>query len=451
MEPTEIFHVPRWTDQDGHKDIIVSVPGSKSITNRALLLAALGTTQCVLQGVLFSDDSRAMMDCLGGLGFRLKIDEAHQTVVIWGEGGRIPCKEALINVRSAGTAARFLTVLLALAGGRYTLDASPQMRRRPMATLLTALRQAGADIECLEQEGYFPFRINRGVKNMTEVTVDTNISSQFASALLMAGGVCPGGLRVRLIGERTGGAYIGITLRMMEQFGRVITKESDGYSIPPIGQFNDQPGQTSGDAFRQDHGITDYRIEPDVSGACYFYACAPLLGTDVLVRQVHRDSMQGDIRFVELLEQLGCRLEDSAEGLWVRGRSVEAFPGLTVDMKDFSDQTMTMAALAPFATTATTIRAVGHIRFQESDRIGAIVTELTRIGIACEATDAGDIMITPGPLKGGAVETYEDHRMAMAFTLIGLKTGAIAIKNPGCCAKTFENFFTLIDDLFKTV
>lgn len=455
MELAEFYQVPPLA---GQQDIVVSVPGSKSITNRALILAALGNKRCVLKGVLFSDDSRAMMECLVGLGYRLEIDPDNRQVAVTGENRRIPRREAVLNVQSAGTAARFLTVLLALAGGHYTLESSDQMKRRPMEPLITVLRQMGTTIVCPEAEGHFPLLIGRrdesayDVSNHSgdnhnsdnhehnheharplpasagEVTVDTGTSSQFASALLLAGAVRPAGLGLRLTGTRTDGAYIGMTLRLMEQFGLTVIRDGDRCLVPPCQEF----------------GREEYQIEPDVSGACYFYACAPLFRTDVMVRQVHLNSLQGDIRFVRLMERLGCRTEEDENGLWVRGRAIEAFPGVTVDMKDFADQTMTMAAVAVFAATETVIQNIGHIRHQESDRVGAIVTELNRIGIKCEVTDDDGIRIVPGPVKGGTVETYEDHRMAMAFALIGLKTGRIIIKNPGCCAKTFENFFELI-------
>lgn len=429
MKLAERYAVPQILKKE---DIIVTVPGSKSITNRALLLAALSYKKCLLKGVLFSDDSRAVLDCLRLLGFRMEIDEELKQVTIWGGGGQIPNRRAVLNVRSAGTAARFITVMLALAGGEYILEASEQMKKRPMAGLLSILRKAGVEIECLEEEGRFPFTIRSEAVSMKEVTVDTNVSSQFASALLIAGVLLPEGLAVRLEGSRRDGSYIAVTLRMMEQFGIPVRREGDCCRVLPATRF----------------GVDMYQIEPDVSGACYFYAMAPLLGIDVLVDQVHEISMQGDIQFVKILEKMGCILEESSRGLWVRGRQLTGYPGVDVDMQDFSDQTMTMAVLAVFAATESRIRNVGHIRFQESDRIHAIVTELGKLGIRCEEVDDGTgIMIYPGSVKGGEVHTYEDHRMAMAFTLVGLKTGNIVIKDPQCSAKTFEDFFDIINKI----
>ncbi len=414
----------------------VQVPGSKSITNRALLLAALSDKKCTLRGVLFSDDSRAFLDSLIKLGFEVLIDEEMKCVSIQGTSGKIPNSHATINVQSAGTAARFLTVMLALAGGDYTLEASAQMCKRPMQPLLELLQKAGVCFEFLGQEGYFPFRMVSEAISMKDVSVDTGVSSQFASALLMAGALLKDGLAVTLLGDRTEGSYIKMTLTMMEQFGISVSRAGNCYYIPQISNF----------------GLSEYQIEPDVSGACYFYAMAPLLKTGVIVRNVHMDSMQGDIKFLKALEDMGCILKETEDGVLLSGKELEAYPGLDISMKDFSDQTMTMAVLAPFAQTPMVIRNVGHIRFQESDRLHAILTELTRMGIKCEALpDEDGLKIYPGQVNEAEVETYEDHRMAMAFTLIGLKTGNITIKNPECCRKTFENYFKLIRDLTMEV
>ncbi len=416
------------------QDIQVTVPGSKSITNRALLLAALSKGLCTLKGVLFSADSRAFLGCLKSLGFDVTIDEEQKQVTILGTGGCIPNRQASIHVGSAGTAARFLTVFLALAGGDYCLDATAQMRKRPMEPLITTLREAGIRIDCLEQEGHFPFEIHsRGIL-VEEVSIDTTVSSQFASALMMSGVLAKKGLRIRLTGERTMGSYIKMTLAMMEQFG-IPVEITEGLCHIPGGVRPD---------------ISEYQIEPDVSGAGYFFAMAPLLQSRVLVKNVHLDSMQGDIRFLDICREMGCVVTDTPEGVVTDGSGVKEYPGVNVCMKDFSDQTLTLAAIAPFATGITKITGIGHIRKQESDRLAVILTELARMGIACEELPKEDgLLIHPGALQPAEIETYEDHRVAMAFTLPGLRMGNITIKNPGCCAKTFENYFELIDGLLE--
>ena len=427
------YEVRKWKKKNPVK---VTVPGSKSITNRALMLAAISECTCVLDGVLFSDDSRAFLSCLRERGFGVTIEEERKRVTIEGAGGRIPNPTAVINVRSAGTAARFLTVMLALAGGDYELQSSAQMAKRPMQPLLFVLEQGGAQFEYLGEEGHFPFRMHAHDLKLTKVEIDTSLSSQFASALLMAGCLLPDGLCLQMTGSRTAGSYIRMTLALMEQFGiRYREEEAGVYRIPGGQHF----------------GLERYLVEPDLSGAAYFYSLAPLFGTDVLVRGVHRPSLQGDMRYVELLSQLGAALEDTEEGLWLRGSGITHYPGRRVDMKDFSDQTMTFAAVAVYADSVTEIVNIGHIRFQESDRMAAILAELTRMGIRCEEIPEEEgIRIYPGEPKSARIQTYEDHRMAMAFTLIGMRNGGMIIENPGCCAKTFENYFEVIDSLYET-
>ena len=426
-----IYHVRKFIGAG--KEIRVKVPGSKSITNRALLLAALSDKRCTLHGVLFSDDSRAFLDCLEKLGFALSVNEQAGEVSLQGTGGRIPNPHAEVNVRSAGTAARFLTVMLAFAGGEYQMQASPQMCRRPMKPLLGLLEKAGVSFQFQGQTGHFPFFMKSKAPSLGEVEIDTGISSQFASALLMSGILLRDGLKITMLGDRAEGAYIKMTIAMMKQFGISVEREGGKYLVPPKKAF----------------GLEEYQVEPDVSGAGYFYAMAPLLQTEVMVENVHMDSLQGDIKFLEVLKNMGCSITEEAAGGGLSGKGLQGYPGMEVSMKDFSDQTMTMAVLAPFAQSPTLIRNIGHIRYQETDRISAILTELGRMGISCqEVPEADGIRIFPGEIKEAEVETYDDHRMAMAFTLIGMKTGKTAIKNPGCCRKTFENYFQLIDSLY---
>ncbi len=412
--------------------ISVSVPGSKSVTNRALLLAAMRRGDTKIEGILLSDDSRALIDCLLKLGYPLKLDEKEKTVIISGNGPEVPNRKASVNVRSAGTAARFLTVFLAFAGGDYELNASDQMCRRPMEPLINALRSAGVTITCHKEEGHFPFSLSSKGIEAGELSVDTDVSSQFASAMLMAAPILENGLNIHLEGSRTRGSYIGITLNMMKSFGLEYTRTGDSIYV----NHSAIPGDF------------DYRVEPDVSAACYFYAMAPICNKTVQVKNVHLNSMQGDIRFIDVLKKLGCSVSDDPEGLTVYPPKESRYPGIDVDMKDFSDQTMTMAVVAAFADSATKIRNVGHIRFQESDRLNAIITELNRLGCSCRATDEGTgILIEPSPMNGASIETYEDHRIAMAFSLIGLRVPDVIILDPMCCRKTFEDYFKVLDHL----
>ena len=506
MEKADSYQVRKLNPR---KEYLIQVPGSKSITNRAFLLAALSGKKCVLSGVLFSDDTRGFLDCLIQLGFQVEIEEEKQRVTVQGTGGRIPNPEASINVRSAGTAARFLTVALAFAGGNYYLDASEQMRKRPMEPILKILERLNVKFRFNNEEYHFPFELSsqftedeeqkdkiqenkiqedkiqkdkiqkreaeedrcrnamtKEENEMSEITIDTNLSSQFASALLMAACLLPTGLKIHLTGSRTAGSYIKMTLAMMKQFGIRVEQTENCYEI----------------AHQEGWGLTEYEVEPDVSAACYFYAMVPLLKTSVIVKGVQEKSLQGDIQFLNVLEQMGCQKEVTSEGIKMTMKDPEMH-GVDISMKDFSDQTMTLAAIAPFADHVTRIHNIGHIRFQESDRIHAILTELQRMGVQCvEVPEIDGIQIFPLEKASGdhmttesestmesestiesesatesesiteseniAIETYDDHRMAMAFTLPGLKMGNIEIKNPGCCRKTFENFFSVIDSLY---
>ena len=413
------------------KNIEVSVPGSKSITNRALMLAAMSKGVCTLNGVLFSADSRAFLDCLIKLGFDVDIDEENYRVVIKGENGNIPNKNATINVQSAGTAARFMTVFLATAGGNYVLEASEQMKKRPMKELLDSLEEKGVQIKYLENPGHFPFEIHSTGIDHVEMRIDTTTSSQYASALLMASVM--NGMKIHLTGSRVNGAYIKITLKMMEQFGIRYNVAENTYNIEG-----------------QSYNRKVYDIEPDMSAACYFYAMAILLKVKSVVNGIHKDSMQGDIRFLQVLESLGCKVRDTETGIEVDASEITSYDGIEIDMSDFSDQALTLAVIAAFAKTDTRIKNIGHIRGQESDRVQVIVNELNRLGchaLIIEENGTTDVVIKPGNLHGAEIETYDDHRVAMSFAMAGLVVDGVIIKNPMCCKKTFENYFDVLNTL----
>ena len=456
----------------------VTVPGSKSITNRALLLAAMCKGKCILKGVLFSDDSRAFLSCLNTLGYRLDINEDEKTVIIEGGAGTIPSKMPILsdaadshspeetdshipilNVGSAGTAARFLTVFLAFAGGEYHLDSSQQMRRRPMEPLISDLRNAGVEITCLEEEGHFPFMIKSSGISVSEMSSNTDVSSQFASAILMAAPLLKKDLTLKLEGSRTNGSYINITLNMMSQFGFRFERTDDtilihsGYdqnhAQTELILNNDVQNRNSGSTPEwQINNPSVYDIEPDMSAACYFYAMAPICGKIMQVHGVHPYSMQGDFQFMKTLEMLGCQMEDDPAGVVLYPPVNEAYPGIDINMKDYSDQTMTMAVVAAFASSPSSIHDIGHIRFQESDRLNAIITELNRLGCKCTSIEENTgIYIEPKSLHGASIETYDDHRIAMAFALTGLRIPGVTILNPMCCRKTFENYFDVLDSI----
>lgn len=409
----------------------VTVPGSKSMTNRALLIAALSDGAVDLEGVLFSDDSRYFLSSLQSLGFELKIDEAAKKVQIIGCNGSIPKKEAEIYVGSAGTAARFLTAMLGLSDGIYTINASEQMKKRPMKPLFDLLAGIGAEITYLEEEGFLPIRIKGAARaERVDVSLDISKSTQFLSAMLLISPMLKQGLKIHITSEKTDGSYIRITRNMMKEFGVEVSFDGTDYEVG------------TGAVYRLNH----YVIEPDMSAACYFYGAAAITGGKAVVRNVHMDNTQGDLKFLSVLEKMGCIVCDTKEGVCVTGPERGTLHGIDINMNDFSDQTMTLAAIAPFASEKVHISGIGHIRLQESDRIHGIVTELTRLGIRCEEGEA-EVTIYPGTPQPGLVETYDDHRMAMAFSLIGLRADGIRINDPSCCRKTFEEYFEVLDAL----
>ncbi len=410
--------------------LIVSVPGSKSITNRALLLATLAEGRSTLRGVLFRDDTRHFLKCVQALGFDTTVDEAEHTISVTGCGGAVPRAEAALYVGSAGTAARFLTAYLGVSTGTYHMDASEQMRRRPMQPLLDSLKELGCKITYEGTEGYFPFTLKSNGFNKQEITVNIDHSSQFLSALLIAACLAPDNMEIKVEGTH-GMSYIRMTETMMSQFGvQTVHPAPDCFLV------------TSG----QHYQAKDYQIEPDVSAACYFYAMAPLLNIPVLVENVHFDSLQGDVEFIHILEKMGCSADGTEKGVLVTPPADGRFHGVDVNMSACSDQAITLAAIAPFADSPTTIRGIGHIRYQESNRMSAIVTELGKMGILCRETEH-NLTIYPGSPKASLIETYDDHRMAMGFSLTGLRAPGVVIDNPSCCRKTFEEYFTVLDQV----
>lgn len=416
------------------------VPGSKSITNRALLLAAMAKGTSVLKGCLTSEDAVHFLECLKTLGFPVseeKEDGLGSTVTITGFGGEIPAKTAEIYVGSAGTAARFLVAMLAFSEGDYVVRSSEQMKKRPMAPLIEALRQAGSNVECLETEGYFPLHI-KGTKASgipDEFTVNIDKSSQFLSALMIAAGTIGKKAMIRVEGSH-GLSYVDLTAEMMAHFGVSVERKIENGQICYV--FSGK------EAYRS----LTYEVEPDMSAAAYFYALAAVLGVEVSVKGVSAHMLQGDTEFLKVLENMGSQVFVNGNGdMTVTGPADGALKGgFSVDMSAFSDQALTLAAIAPFADGPITITGIGHIRLQECDRIRAIAENLRTLGIEVEERE-DQVTITPGKIHGGDVKTYEDHRVAMSFALTGLRTAGVRILNPGCCKKTFAEYFRVLDQV----
>ena len=427
MKLTDEYQVPVITKDLSHKIIHVKVPGSKSITNRALLLAMLADGESRLFGAQFSDDSRYFLECLKSLSFQVTENETTGEVTVVGLSGALPVKKASLYVGSAGTAARFLSAVLGVSEGEFFMDASEQMRNRPMAPLLSALKSTGCTITFAEKEGFFPFTLHAHGFSRTDLTIDIDKSSQFLSALLIAAPLAKEDVTIHVAGTH-GMAYIDMTRKMMEKFGVFMEQ-------PSPDTFLIRAGQT--------YRAGSYAIEPDVSAACYFYALAAVSGCNMIVDGIPEDSLQGDTYFLTILQNMGCRVTHTQDGICVTGPT-EKLHGLTVDMSACSDQAITLSAIAPFADSPVTITGIGHIRNQESDRISAIAENLTAMGIACREQE-DSITIFPGTPKPARIKTHDDHRLAMGFAVTGLFAEGIVIENPSCCKKTFAEFFECLE------
>jgi 3-phosphoshikimate 1-carboxyvinyltransferase len=402
-------------------------PGSKSLTNRALVVAALANGTSVLNGVLDSRDTQVMIDSLKKLGLAVEHSPQDCTVRIVGCGGRPPTKNAELWLENSGTSIRFLTALCALGHGRFRLDGNTRMRERPIGDLVTSLRQFGIPVDCELGNDCPPVVVNAAGLRGGTTTINANVSSQFLSAVLMAAPCADGPVEIRLAGELVSEPYIQMTLGVMSQFGVVV----------------DQSGRGAFRMTPQTYRSTVYDVEPDASAASYFFAIAAITGGKVTVEGLHAHALQGDIHFVDALEQMGCHVSREANSVTVQGGSLH---GIDIDMNAISDTAQTLACVAPFASGPTRIRNVAHMRLKETDRVTAVVTELRRLGLTVEEHPDG-MTIHPGALHGGTVATYEDHRMAMSFSLLGLRIPGINIADPGCTAKTYPEFFDDLDRL----
>jgi 3-phosphoshikimate 1-carboxyvinyltransferase len=415
----------------GPVDAVVTVPGSKSDTNRALLAAALAEGRSRLRGALFSDDTRYMMEALRRLGFTVEGEEEARTIVIDGLGGRIPAAAADLFVGNAGTAMRFLTAFVALGRGRYRLDGVERMRQRPIQPLLDGLRQLGVEAFSEYGNGCPPVVVETAGIEGGKVRMAGHQSSQYFTALLLVGPYTRTGIDIEVEGAMVHAPFIDLTAAVMRRFGVAMRHEAYKRLHVPGGQR---------------YRAMVYDIEPDASAASYFFAAAALTAGRIRVNGLGGECAQGDLRFVDVLERMGCRVRREAHFVEVAGP--QQLHGIDVDMGGISDTALTLAAIAPFADGPVTLRGLAHTRHQETDRVAAPVNELRRLGIPVE--EHPDYMVIyPSTPHGGRVETYDDHRMAMSFALIGLRIPGITILNPGCVSKTFPDFFDRLQEISK--
>ena len=404
-------------------------PGSKSLTNRALIVAALATGTSKLTGVLDSVDTRVMVKALGELGIGVEADFDNQTITVEGGQGRIPAQNASLWCENSGTSIRFLTALCAIGNGEYHLDGNERMRERPIAPLIDALQQAGIDAVCDLGNDCPPVTVHTsGIKSDT-IEVAGSISSQYLSGLLMIAPAAGRELTIKVSGELVSRPYIDMTLEVMRSFGSKIDE-------PENNQFRIAPTE---------YQAREYGVEPDASAASYFFAAAAITGGSVTVDGLHLYALQGDVLFVEALAQMGCEAEWNDHSVTVHGKELH---GIDVDMNQISDTAQTLACVAPFASGPTRIRNIAHNRVKETDRITAVVDELKRAGIQAEEHEDG-MTIHPGTPQPATIQTYDDHRMAMSFALLGLKAPGIHIADPQCTSKTYPNFFEDLEALCR--
>ena len=412
-------------------DAVVELPGSKSYSNRVLLVTALARGRSEITQALFSDDTRYMHRALEALGVRVRADEAARSFTVDGVDGPFPAAEATLEVGNAGTVARFLTAAVALGRGTFVIDGSPAMRTRPIQPLLDGLTALGVDAESREGTGCPPVVVRaRGIAG-GRARVRGDVSSQYLSALLLAAPYAAHDVELEIEGELVSAPYVTMTLSTMEEFG--VRAERDGDR-----RFRVAAGQR--------YAGRSYAVEPDASGASYFFAAAAVTGSHVVVPRLGSRSAQGDLGLLDVLARMGSKVTIDADAIAVQGparlRAVDA------DFTRMGDVATTLMAIAPFADGPVTVRGIAQTHYEESDRPIAAATELRRMGLSVEST-WDSVTIHPGLPRPCEVQTYDDHRIAMSFAVTGLRAPGIAIANPECVSKTFPEFFEVLRGLTK--
>ncbi len=426
------------TPIQGPLDAQVSLPGSKSITNRALLIAALADGESRLEGVLFADDTRHMMAALEAIGIGTTIDEANARVKVAGCGGGLPGSEIDLYCGNSGTTIRFCAALVSLGMGSYLLDGTGRMRERPIGPLVDMLRRLGVRIEYLQSDGYPPLTVHATGLTGGQVSVTSPPSSQMISALLMAAPYAQSDVFLSIQGALLSAPYVTMTLKVMESFGvSVLENVEEDHARYVV-------------ATPQRYRGRHYLVEPDASNASYFLAAAAILGGRVTVQGLGSDSIQGDVHFVDVLERMGCRAGRTPTDLTVTGPAEGTLRGIDIDLNDMPDMAQTLAVVALFAKGETRIRNVANLRLKETDRLTALASELGKLGADVELYEDGLTIQPPAALRPGSIDTYDDHRMAMSFALAGLARDGVVINDPGCVSKTFPHYFEHLELLRQT-
>ncbi|MFI1184713.1 3-phosphoshikimate 1-carboxyvinyltransferase [Streptomyces californicus] len=404
---------------------VIDIPGSKSVTARALFLAAAAEGTTTLLRPLRSDDTEGFAEGLRALGYEV-VQEADRWHIEGRPAGPAADDDAEVYCRDGATTARFLpTLVAAAASGTYRFDASAQMRRRPLAPLTRALTALGVDLSHEEAEGHHPLTVRAAGVEGGELTLDAGESSQYLTALLMLGPLTAKGLRIEVT-ELVSAPYVEITLAMMRDFGVEVLREGNTFTVPPGG-----------------YRATAYAVEPDASTASYFFAAAALTGHEVTVPGLGIGALQGDLRFVDVLREMGAEVSVGADATTVR--STGRLRGITVNMRDISDTMPTLAAIAPYAEGPVVIEDVANTRVKECDRLEACAANLRAMGVTVH-TGPDRIEIHPGTPKPVEIATHGDHRVVMSFAVAGLRTPGLTYDDPGCVRKTFPRFHEVFAD-----
>jgi 3-phosphoshikimate 1-carboxyvinyltransferase len=404
-------------------------PGSKSLTNRALVLAAMAKGACTLRNVLFADDTEVMIDCLGRLGFVLGVDRAARTIKVEGRGGQVPAGSAELFCGNSGTTIRFLAALCSLGHGSYVLDGIARMRQRPIGGLVEILKNLGVRINYRMEEGFPPIEVLADELPGGILRYGAEQSSQFLSAVLMAAPYARNEVHVDLVGQQTSWPYVAMTMRLMDVFHHTPELERDPEGNPkeiviPRGAY----------------GAVDYTIEPDASNASYFLAAAAVHpGASVTIEGLGKQSLQGDVGFADVLHAMGADLVFGADFITVSG--TDLLRGVEVDLLSMPDVAQTLAVVALFAKGETMIRGLHTLKVKETDRLAALATELRKLGAEVEAGPDYLAITPPQQITPASIATYDDHRMAMSFAIAGMKVAGVTIQDPQCVNKTYPNFF----------
>jgi 3-phosphoshikimate 1-carboxyvinyltransferase len=401
------------------------VPGSKSFTNRALIMAAMAEENSVVSGILKSDDSYWCIDALKKLGTDIRVE--NDTAYVDGTGADWPIKQEHLYIGASGTNGRFLPGALAAGEGNWKIEASKRMSERPIGTLIDALEEIGGNIKYLQKEGFFPIRIKGNGLKGGDVHISGKVSSQFISGLLIAAPYAANSVTVHVTDHIVQHAYVKITLDLMERFG-VKVEADDALQTMRV-----SPAKYQGQ---------NLQLEADASTTCYFLALAAITNGRMRITNLTYDTRQPDMKMVDILTDMGCTVTKGKDFIELKGTE-QLKGGKTISMKEMSDQALTLAAIAPFADAPITITEVAHIRHHECDRIHAICESLARLGIKVEEHEDG-LTVYPGTPKPAVLDSYDDHRVVMSLSLIGSRVPGIKMTNPGCVSKTCPTYFELL-------